>query len=662
MAWNSIINSRSGSGYFTHQVSNIITFKYSWNYTVDSIVEDEAIISFNYTCSFIPHTSNSIDFSVKFAHYNDGINNIDSTSKSYSDYDTFTVNKEVVLGTFTQQIQMLPVGQILYKDFVMDYDVEVWNGSDRTYINDIGEQTVPIWLGMTQCYITGSGSNFTDDEIPVLKYNLYPLDMERYPNVTINDVATDITKIEACLSYDGYNIYNFPLTDEERMNLRDGFTSGLTSKKIYYYIKITGGTNYNYGLYRYAATITLVDNEPVIQNISVKDIDTASLAMTSSEATLVRHVSNAQYEIVASGTKGATIVSYSIECGSKKIEKELSAAEAAENVNLIDVINDIDSNTFMAVVKNSRGSTARLSVTIDNYIPYIYPTCNLSAKATSGIGKIEVAINGKWYPSTFNGITNNNLAVICQYKNSSDADWITIEIPSENLTIDNDTYKAHYSITGLNYQDLYDVRAGVIDDLVKVETGENGYIFTNAQTIKAISVFDWSENDFNINGILKLQGESVERGTWTPVGNFTNDVDYNNRYYGTYIKFGQYCIISFFVAAFYGEAATATNDYLTISGLPYPPSDESSWYSGGGTCSGYHTKNSLEWFSGWCIQNDKIYGRTTGPEYNWEVSNENSMSGFETWSSGYIMKRLSAVDAASMLYASGTIMYKIADA
>lgn len=420
-------------------------------------------------------------------------------------------------------------------------------------------------------------------------------------------------------------------------------------------------------------------------NATIKDTNPTTLALTGNESTLVRFYSNAYVDTGAIGQGNATVVSQSVVCGNQT----LLAGKGT--------IPSVESKEFVMSATDSRGLTA-IQTVIAPFVEYSKLTCNVFTSPVETDGDLTFKINGNYFKGSF-GAVDNTLTVLYRYKikDGEYTDWLTATAsPSSS------NYEVSITLTGMDYTQAYVIQAKASDKLITIESAE--------MTAVGSPVFDWSKEDFNFNvpvtaqesitlavdkaifgtdsngdqvvaltpktstgelilgygnyqqesgstkiygngidlisnGDITLNGASVndlglaKTGTWQPVCNACSLATYA---LGNYIRIGNICIVNFF----FQGAATSEPLYIEFSGLPYTPDTNYRWQAGGGCASGYKVSAASHVFNGWSIEQGKIYGKTI---YTGSSAGSVAVTGYITASQGV------------SIYASGTIMYKIAE-
>ena len=231
---------------------------------------------------------------------------------------------------------------------------------------------------------------------------------------------------------------------------------------------------------------------------NIVDINETTVALTGDAEQLVRYCSNALVTAVCRAKDGATI------------ESCTAANNGTVYTELPVTVYGVEKGEFRFSATDSRGYSAALTVT-KTVIPYIKLTCGLSDNKPDGDGNMTVKVSGNYFNGSF-GAQSNTLTVEYRYKESggSYGEWMQMEV-----TPGVRTYNAEAELTGLDYKTAYVFQARAADRLAVAESAE--------YAARATPVFDWDENDFNVNGTLKINNEAVEdyvvargsTGIWT---------------------------------------------------------------------------------------------------------------------------------------------------
>ena len=224
--------------------------------------------------------------------------------------------------------------------------------------------------------------------------------------------------------------------------------------------------------------------------------DANTQKLTGNTSTIIRYFSSANVTIGAAARASASVSSKSVVNAGKTLTSDGS-------------FSNLTNGTFSFSVKDSRGYTNSTTKTL-TVIPYIKLTCDLDVQITVS-GKATINIKGNYFNSSF-GKVNNSCSPQYRYavKGSNFSDWKSL-----NPDCSSDTYTATGIETGFQENVIYVFQAKTTDALGTTQITEI--------EVSTLPVFDWGENDFNINGALKIKNNEVadyivEQGTsgiWT---------------------------------------------------------------------------------------------------------------------------------------------------
>ena len=298
-----------------------------------------------------------------------------------------------------------------------------------------------------------SAPDFTDEGNPTVNYS-------NPAGTAVDELMCGIYNDAGSVAYAGYrNVsktgtsYTFSLTDAERDALRQACTGKSMTVRFYLKTKI-GGTYYYSSI---AKTMTITNGNPTL-NPTVVDTNSTTIALTGSNAKLVKYFSNAQWAHNAAAVKKASISQYIMSNGGTSYNTASGT------------INGVQNNSFAFTVKDSRGNITSQSLT---------PT---------------ITCTGNYFNGSF-GSKSNTLTFKYRYKelNGSYGNWTT-GTPTKN----GNTYSISPTISGLDYRKKYVFQFNVVDKLMNVNSAEI--------SARALPVFDWSEEDFNFNVPVTFSG------------------------------------------------------------------------------------------------------------------------------------------------------------
>lgn len=321
----------------------------------------------------------------------------------------------------------------------------------------------------------------------------------------------EIIALHVALSLDGVTIdipyreipidgtsYTFNLTEEEREILRNKTTTS-ANVPIFYMLKVIRSventaddvTTSNTFIGSTQRVLTVIGCQPIL-NPTLRDVNSDTVALTGNENIFVQYESMVEFSTGAVASKHATIVSQSVQNGSKIVENLYNG-----------VIDDIESADFIFNATDSRGLHADTVVVSNSaMIPYIKPTCaqKVVIELTGETGAVvTVAASGKYYNGSF-GIQDNSLVVETRYKvdNGDYGEWIAL---TDTANYSETEYSLTGVFTGFNYESSYTFQTRATDKLNTVITSE--YV------AKLIPVFDWSETDFNFNVPVNISADEL---------------------------------------------------------------------------------------------------------------------------------------------------------
>ena len=374
-----------------------------------------------------------------------------------------------------------------------------------------------------------TANDFTDEENPSVTYRI--LDRSNSTGAYIcrdysNYKSESIDAAQISLSFDGVTPiipyrdisisssstnYTFNLTEEEREILRQN-AQGSDTVPIYFLTKTTRTLHYySWGadhnsyppvtqdfFFALQRNLTIVGCYPTL-SATVKDIKEETIALTGDENTFIRYESMAEYAINATASKGATIVSQSVTCGSKTITGLPYG-----------VIDNVESGTFSFYVTDSRNMGASTSV-FKNLVEYVKPTCYQKAEIEI-VGEtgatIKLIVGGNYFNGSF-GAADNTLTLEVRHTDGND-NWGSWTAFNATPTFNGNTYELEVTFSGFDYGKAYIFQSRIIDKLNFVESAQ--YV------VSMKPVFDWSDADFNFNvpvnidaNNLDMHGETVLR-------------------------------------------------------------------------------------------------------------------------------------------------------
>ena len=224
-------------------------------------------------------------------------------------------------------------------------------------------------------------------------------------------------------------------------------------------------------------------NAPTVDG-TVEDINPDTVALTGDASRLVRYCSDARVTGSCAGKNSATVETYSV-----------THNGAVYTKSPVDIFG-VRSGDFQFQATDSRGFTTTNTITKE-LIPYRKLTCKIGDTKPDGNGNMTLKVSGDYFNGSF-GAQNNSLKVEYRYKIAGGAysSW-TLMQPSIGVR----SYNAQVQFSGLDYETVYVFQARATDKLWLVNSTE--------YSVRAKPVFDWDENDFNVNGSFRINEETV---------------------------------------------------------------------------------------------------------------------------------------------------------
>lgn len=233
----------------------------------------------------------------------------------------------------------------------------------------------------------------------------------------------------------------------------------------------------------FTATVSESASKPTLSP-TVSDSNTTTTALTGDSSKFIKYYSNASAATGAAARNSSTLKSQKIVCGAKSITSASGT------------INAVESGSFTFSAMDSRGYTTTQTVN-KTLIEYIKLTCSMEAGAPTTAGVATLKISGNYFNGSF-GKVANTLTVQYRYKaqGGSYGNWTNV-----TATKSGNTYNATATISGLDYKTTYVFQARAVDKLATISTDE--------QARRTTPIFDWSKDDFNVNGTLKVNNTNI---------------------------------------------------------------------------------------------------------------------------------------------------------
>lgn len=248
------------------------------------------------------------------------------------------------------------------------------------------------------------------------------------------------------------------------------------------------------------ANVFVINSEPDVE-ATIKDVNSATVALTGDSNKFVKYMSNAKVEITATAKNSATIKSKKVICGNKS------------GTSTSNTLNNVESGTFVVSCTDSRGFSASKTITktLVNYIKLAFTDVSLERPSTTS-NTVNASLKGNWFNDNF-GTTNNTLSMKYRYRQSGGS-WGSYNTISPNKNGNTFSYSSSLgSSFNFNYEYEFEF---VIED--KLMTVTQDVIVT-----QGIPILDIGKGDVVVNGELYIGDLNVEKAI--EVNNVTSSAD-----------------------------------------------------------------------------------------------------------------------------------------
>lgn len=227
---------------------------------------------------------------------------------------------------------------------------------------------------------------------------------------------------------------------------------------------------------------------PLIEIDGAGDDNENTIALTGDRKKIIRYHSDLHIETTMTAQGSASLTDQKIKCGSRTID-DCSVT-----------FTDADSVTVSATATDTRGYSTTENITGLTLIPYEKLTVNAEAQRTSPTSDtVKVTAKGNYFNGSF-GAVDNTLRLQVRFKPKSKEAYEETDGWTEmTVTISGNSYTAEAEITGLDYQQPYDIRVRGQDKIYVYNGPLANAVYHNIGVNKGIPMFDWGEDDFNFN-------------------------------------------------------------------------------------------------------------------------------------------------------------------
>lgn len=366
----------------------------------------------------------------------------------------------------------------------------VYYNRSNSYTGSISLTKIPRQANLT------SAPDFNDEANPTIGYS--------------NPAGNSVSSLDACISLTGSkddvgyravsktgSSYTFNLTEAERNVLRNACpNSNSLSVKFYLRTVISGNTYYSI----LNKTMTIVNGNPTFSsnNVSYKDSNNTTVAVTGNNQKLVQSLSNLLVTITsATAKKGASISKYEA-----TINGITNSITSAGNIDF-GVINSANDLTLSVKTVDSRGNTTTISKIV-KFLAWVLPTAIISLKRKNNYEDESYLTVNATYSSVD---SQNSITINYQYKKTTDSSY------SSQITINNNTKK----ILSLSKDYAWDFKIIITDRFgtttynTVLAKGKFILFIDTKKLSVGINCFPTNNESLELNGIQVLEYDEIAR-------------------------------------------------------------------------------------------------------------------------------------------------------
>lgn len=328
------------------------------------------------------------------------------------------------------------------------------------------------------------GTNFV---VSLTKYN-----SNFYDVLTIKIGSTTIKTINGATSSQTVSF-----TSSE---LNSIYNATLTTQQPTFTFNLSTYTDSNKG--------TLVGNATPKTAIGSYSNPNPTISSKSSSATNTQSLTGSASKIVLNASNVTITINFNLKYNATLKKVTIGGKTATISGSSASItIDKPNTNSFSISAEDSRQYKVNDTYTITNYVVYVpltfVPTV---ARNEPTDGKVNISYNDSYYAGSF-GSTDNTLTVEYRSRCISDnesfasdgSDWVSL---SPTITTSTNKYSQNVTLENYNYQKSYEFELRAKDKL-------NTIYLKNVQIGIGIPVWDFGEDDFNVNGTFEAKSIKV---------------------------------------------------------------------------------------------------------------------------------------------------------
>ncbi len=342
-----------------------------------------------------------------------------------------------------------------------------------------------------------SAPDFNDEANPTINYS--------------NPAGNNVSSLQACISLTGAtddikyrdisktgSSYTFNLTTAERNVLRNACTTS-NYRKVQFFIKtVIGGNTFHSNIEK---TLSIINGNPTFtsSNISYKDNNSVTTAVTENNQYLVQNLSSLLVTITsATALKGASISKY--ESTINGVKKTITSAG---NIDY-GVINSGSNLTLSVKVTDSRGNTTTATKTV-TFLAWSLPSAVISLKRKNNYeNETYLTVNASY--SSVN--SKNSITINYAFKKSTDTSYGSATTISNNTKVTMSKDKNY----AWNYQIVIKDKFGTTTYNLTLAKGKFILFVDTKKLSVGVNCFPTNSESLEVNGVEVLGYDVVS--TW----------------------------------------------------------------------------------------------------------------------------------------------------
>ena len=340
-----------------------------------------------------------------------------------------------------------------------------------------------------------SAPDFNDEQNPTINYS--------------NPAGNAVTYLQACIaSTDGQTIYvgyrdisktgssyTFNLTTAERDALRNRCPNSNSLSLKFYVMTVIGGNTFYSSIQK---TMSITNGNPTFSssNISYKDNNSTTTAVTGNNQQLVQNLSKLLVTITsATAKKGASISKY--EATINGVTKSITSAG---NIDY-GVINSSENLTLSVKVTDSRGNTTTATKTV-TFLAWSLPSAVVSLKRKNNYeNETYLTVNASY--SSVN--SKNSITITYAFKKSTDSSYGSATTISNNTKVTMSKDKNY----AWNYQIIIKDKFGTTTYNVTLAKGQFILFVDTKKLSVGINCFPINNESLELNGCQVLEYDVI---------------------------------------------------------------------------------------------------------------------------------------------------------